>query len=173
MDYFQGVVTEYLRADRAVFVNTECYLSLQPGDTQPRGKSWYCDALAVNFRERAVYLCEITYSNSLQALMQRLQAWAENWSALRDAIRRDCAIPPEWPARPWVFIPEALQPTYSRKLSAILGLADGQNGMPAPRLTYLENVVPWRYRSWDRRCDSEADAQHGASSGCLTAPLKP
>jgi hypothetical protein len=173
MDYFQGVVTEYLRADRAVFVNTECYLSLQPGDAPPRGTSWYCDALAVNFRERAVYLCEITYSNSLQALMQRLCAWAKNWPALREAIHRDCSIPPEWPARPWVFIPEALQPTYKRRLSEIPELADGQGGMPAPRLTYLENVVPWRYRTWDRTCDSEVDVQPGASSGYLMAPLKP
>jgi len=173
MDYFQGVVTEYLRADRAVFVNTECYLSLQLENTPPRGTSWVCDALAVNFRERAVYLCEVTYSNSLQALIQRLRAWAENWSPLRDAIRRDCAIPPEWPARPWVFIPESLKPTYDRKLGALLSLAGGQNGMPMPRLTYLEAVVPWKYRSWDRRNESEADAQHEASSGCLTAPLKP
>lgn len=161
MDYFQGVVTEYLRADRAVFVNTECYLSLQPGDVHPRGTSWYCDALAVNFREKAVYLCEVTYSNTLQALMQRMQSWAENWPALRDAIRRDCAIPPEYSAQPWVFIPEALQPIYYRKLSAIMSRANCQNGMPMPRLTYLENVVPWRYRSWDRRCDSETDTQPG------------
>jgi hypothetical protein len=159
MDYFQGVVTDYLRANRAVFVNTECYLSLQAGDAPPRGTSWYCDALAVNFREKTVYLCEITYSNTLHALMQRLRAWAVNWPALRAALGRDCAIPPEWPVRPWVFIPEALKPTYSRKLIAILDSASSPDGMPIPRLTYLEDVVPWKYRTWDRHCDSEVDVQ--------------
>jgi hypothetical protein len=30
MDYYQGVVVEYLRADRSVFVNTECCIELNP-----------------------------------------------------------------------------------------------------------------------------------------------
>ena len=159
MDYFQGVVTEYLRADRAVFVNTECFLQLAPGDAPPRGTSWYCDAVAVNFRESAVYLCEITYSISLHTLFERLQSWAAHWTGLRSAICRDCAIPAAWPVRPWVFIPEALQPTYTRKLSALTHPVPPAEQMPAPRVTHLESVTPWKYRSWNRREeDGAADA---------------
>ena len=73
MDYFQGVVTEYLRAKREVFVNTEFLIQLDPGDVQVKGRSWYCDAVAVSFRDSAVYLCEITYSSSMHALITRLR----------------------------------------------------------------------------------------------------
>jgi len=80
--YFQEIVTEYLRADRAMFVNTECLIQLNPGDVVSKGTHWYCDAVAVNFRESAVYLCEVTYSTSLSALIGRLQAWSSNWVRL-------------------------------------------------------------------------------------------
>jgi len=56
MDYFQGVVTEYLRANRATFVNTECLIQLEAGDTPAKGQHWYCDAVAVNFKEKTVGL---------------------------------------------------------------------------------------------------------------------
>jgi hypothetical protein len=42
MDYFQGVVTEYLRADRTIFVNTECLIQLDGGDPPGKGRHWYC-----------------------------------------------------------------------------------------------------------------------------------
>jgi hypothetical protein len=62
MDYFQGVVTEFLRADRAMFVNTEYLIQLDPGTSLGKGRHWYCDALTINFKDSTVYLCEVTYS---------------------------------------------------------------------------------------------------------------
>jgi hypothetical protein len=56
MDYYQEVVTEYLRSDRATFVNTECLIQLEPGQMLGKGAHWYCDAMAVNFRESTLYL---------------------------------------------------------------------------------------------------------------------
>ena len=51
MDYYQGVVTEYLRANRATFVNTECCIQLNPGPHPDNsGPHWYCDAVAVNLQ---------------------------------------------------------------------------------------------------------------------------
>jgi hypothetical protein len=42
MDYFQGVVTDYLRANRATFVNTECCIQLNPGpNPDTGGPHWY------------------------------------------------------------------------------------------------------------------------------------
>jgi len=32
MDYYEGVVIDYLRADRALFVNTECCIQINPAD---------------------------------------------------------------------------------------------------------------------------------------------
>jgi hypothetical protein len=94
VDYYQGVVIEFLRADRAVFVNTECCIQLHTGASPDVGMHWYCDAVAINMRERQVFLCEITYSKILDALLKRLTGWNANWSALRLALVRDLCVPP-------------------------------------------------------------------------------
>jgi hypothetical protein len=159
VDYFQGVVSEYLRADRAMFVNTECLLQLAPGDVPAKGTSWYCDVVAANFRDCAVYLCEVTYSGTLHALIGRLQAWSDNWPGLRVALIRDCCVPETWQVQPWVFIPEDRHAVLKKKLPSLANIGDGPGNMPSPRVTYLEEVVPWKYRSWDRKVVApESDA---------------
>lgn len=156
MDFFQGVVTEFLRADRSVFVNSELLIQIDPGDSPEKGRYWYCDAVAVNFRESKVYLCEVTYSSGMSALLKRLSAWNGNWPGIRAAIARDCAIPADWPVVPWVFIPEERGPAFARRVSQLsLGIAEPP--MPSPRVTWLESVVPWKYRSWDRKVDALED----------------
>ncbi len=151
MGHFQENVTEYLRADRATFVNTECLIQLDPGDIVSRGTHWYCDAVAVNFRESAVFLCEVTYSASMGSLVGRLQAWASNWEALCRALRRDSCVPSNFAVCPWVFIPKSNHRQFERKLSSVLSGTAGPSTMPTPRVTYLESVVPWNYPSWDRK----------------------
>jgi len=145
MDYYQGVVGEYLDADRSVFLNSECLIQLEPGDRPPKGTSWYCDLLAVNLRESQAYLCEVTYSTSLTALVDRLHAWDSHWSAIRIALERDCSIPREWPVTPWIFLPEERRELLDSKLRV--------SALPKPRITYLESVAPWKYRSWNRAED--------------------
>ncbi len=154
MDYFQGVVTEFLREDRATFVNTEFLIQLELGDKPAKGQHWYCDAVAVSFRDKTAYLCEVTYSKSLNALLGRLEAWSSHWPALRSAIARDCLLQQDWRVRPWLFIPEDRNATLERKLPVLVTLGDGLAHMPKPRVTYLESVVPWKYRSWDRKGDA-------------------
>lgn len=151
MDYFQGVVTEYLRADRAVFVNTECLIQLQAGDSLAKGEHWYCDAVALDMRTRAVYLCETTYSANLGALFARLKAWSKSWGGIRAALIRDSAVPAGWPMQPWVFIPEGRGVLLREKLSFVEGIGSADGQMPFPRITHLECVVPWKYRTWDRK----------------------
>jgi len=57
--YYQGVVTECLRADRALFLITECCIQLNDGLNPDRsGPHWYCDAEAIYLRDRCVNLCE-------------------------------------------------------------------------------------------------------------------
>lgn len=55
MDYFQGVVTEYLVADKAVYVNTELLIQLDKGQFT-KERHWYCDAILSpdNRTEKAV-----------------------------------------------------------------------------------------------------------------------
>lgn len=156
MDYFQGIVTEFLRADRAVFVNTECCIQLNPGlNPDTSGPHWYCDAVAVNQRESAIYLCEITYSKSLASLQARLAGWAAHWTGVKAALVRDSALPPMWPVRPWIFIPASLAPSFEKKIQCIPNIGNGPDKMPTPRITALEEVLPWKYCSWNRTTDSE------------------
>lgn len=154
MDYYQGVVTEFLRADRAIFVNTECCIQLHPGTSPGAGMHWYCDAVAINMREHQVFLCEITYSRSLDALLKRLTGWNANWPALRLALVRDLCVPADWPVTPWVFIPSDREELLKLKL-ARLGqrAAETLTQMPKPKITHLERVAPWNYNAWDRKSE--------------------
>lgn len=150
LDYFQGVVTEYLVADRAAYVNTE--LLIQLDEKSPlKGRHWYCDAAAISFREKKMYLCEVTYSKSMSALSNRLLAWSIHWGELVAALKRDCRIPDDWQIEPWVFIPEKYSPALKRKIISLADDHNSINGMPYPRIIFLEDVMPWKYVTWDRK----------------------
>jgi hypothetical protein len=150
MDYYQGVVTEYLRADRAMFVNVECCVQLNEApNPDSSGPHWYCDAVAVNFRESMVYLCEISYSKTLDALVKRLKSWSKEWLSLRAAIVRDCHLPPAWTVRPWLFIPGDRRAMLDRKLATGVYGSGEPTAMPKVRITNLEDVAPWKYHSWN------------------------
>lgn len=163
MDYFQGVVTEFLRANRATFVNTECLIQLEPGDVPAKGRHWYCDVVAINFAERSVHLCEVTFSTTLHALFTRLAGWKSAWLGVKRALVRDCRIPEDWSVRPHVFIPSGRVAVYERKL-AMLERVPSVEGMPIPLVTHLEEVVPWKYRSWDRKLAGLADEAQSSKS---------
>ena len=92
MDFFQGVVTEYLVADSATFVNTELLIQLD-ADSAEKGRHWYCDAAAICLKESKLYLCEVTYSKTMASLAKRLLAWNECWPELVQALVRDCGVP--------------------------------------------------------------------------------
>lgn len=151
MDHFETIVLDYLRADRSMFVNYQCCIQLNPGSNpDTSGPHWYCDAVAVGFKQQAVYLCEITYASPPASLMRRLTAWSKDWLHLRQALARDSSLPASWPVTPWLFIPRSLQSRMSIFLSDL-----DTSEMPVPRITYLEDVLPWQYRSWDRVPDAE------------------
>ena len=145
-EYFQQVVVEYLRSSRSRFVNSECLIQLD-ADVTKKQRHWYCDFMTIDFSNSTVYLCEVTFSRTLQSLLKRLTAWELNWAEIAAAIHRDCRIPTEWHITPWVFVPEASAEIMSTKLAQL------PNGipprMPAPIITTLESVLPWKYRSWN------------------------
>jgi hypothetical protein len=153
MDYYQGQVVEYLRSDRAIFVNTECCIQLNPA-ANPKGREhWYCDAVACDFRDATVFLCEVSYSKQLSSLMKRLREWHQHWDLLREALKRDSCVPHTWTIRPWLFVPDHLVPTLIKGLTQITG--DLSSLRFGPRVTTLEAIQPWKIdRSWDRRGES-------------------
>lgn len=149
MDYFQGVVTEFLRAKRSQFVNTEYMINLDLDGIYLKGRHWYCDVVAIDFAEHTVHLCEVTYSKTLQAIIARLQAWSQEWPSVVSSIHRDSALTGEWAIAPRVFIPQELEPLLQSKLANISRPDDSSLHMPEPIVTALETVLPWRYRSWN------------------------
>ena len=154
MDYYQAVITEYLSADRALFVNNEFCLQLNEADNPDvSGPHWYVDALTLDFRDSTIFLCEMTYSASLDSLAKRLKGWAESWPLVKSAVCRDAYLPDDWQIRPWIFVPEALVPILLRKLSKID--FSSENAMPMPRVTTMEMVQPWNYRAWNRVGEKE------------------
>ncbi|HEY5210662.1 MAG TPA: hypothetical protein VIJ42_14590 [Stellaceae bacterium] len=150
MDYFESVVVGYLRANRALFVNTEYCIQLNAtANPDTSGPHWYCDALICDFRAKAVFLGETSFNKNLgdkkNGLVARLRAGNENWQGVLNALRRDSFLPPEWPVRPWLFIPEGLIPLLLRRLEEMRPLEF------VPRVTTLEKVQPWLYPSWNRQ----------------------
>jgi hypothetical protein len=86
------VVVEYLRADRAVFVNTECCIQLDKDRNVDKTKHWYCDAVAADFRHKTVFLCETSFATPPTSLINRLREWHANWSGDRAPAQK---------LRPW------------------------------------------------------------------------
>ena len=149
MDFYENVVVDYLRSDRAIFVNTECCIQLNQSDNpDTSGPHWYCDAVACDFRNHQILLCEISYSARLPDLTKRLKAWHENWDLVCRALVRDSFLLKDWQVRPWLFVPKDLVPLLLKRFEQISG-----TGRPlkfTPLITTLEMVQPWRYRSWNR-----------------------
>jgi len=157
MNYYESVVVDYLRADRALFVNTECCIQLNESDNpDTSGPHWYCDAVVCDLGSQQVFLVEISYNANIGGweggLIKRLRSWNENWLDLRGALVRDCCVPSEWPVRPWLFVPE-------ERVAALLGYLERIKAERTlafcPRITPLEMVQPWRYLSWNRKGEKQ------------------
>ena len=152
MNYYESVVMDYLRADRAVFVNTEYCIQINPGDNpDTSGPHWYCDAVALNFRSKEIFLCEISYAVHLADLVKRLKGWHANWKGVCAAVARDSFLSEPWPVRPWLFVPEGRVPFLEQRLAQMQPLQF------VHKITPLEMVQPWRYPSWNRKPDSEGN----------------
>jgi hypothetical protein len=159
VSYYQDIVTEYLRADRAMFVNTEYFIQLDAADVTSKGKTWYCDIVAVSFRDEKVYLCEVTYSKTMDALVKRLKAWSTNWSGVCAALVRDSVVPAHWSIQPWLFVPAAHAPLLKQKLASLHNVVDGHGQMPSPQIRNLESVAPWKYPGNCRLTDPDDDKE--------------
>jgi len=147
MDFFQGIVADYLRADRSCFINPEFFLANDLSEIdQDRKKFWYVDVLAIQTEECCAYLCEVTYAKPPTALLRRLKTWNQHWPAVCAGLYRDAGLPPElWEVRPWLFVPsDHIQPM----------LASVPQFTPAVKITPLEMTLPWKYH-WNRKGETK------------------
>lgn len=144
-DYYEGVVTEYLRADPSMFVRPQSCIQLKPGPLED-GEHWYCDIVAVRLREpRMVFLCEVTFAKTPTALFSRLLAWDAHWPEVRAALASDNGMPESWAVQPWVFVRGERLAYVRRKLAELLGPREAIGRMPQPLASSLDDVAPWKY----------------------------
>ena len=137
MSYYAEIVSEYLQA-RGQFIRREFFIALDKTPQQAKGRSWYVDVLAVDFGERTIWLCEVSFAKTLYALRARFKQWSDNWELIQQALRAEIAIGTEWQIRPWAFTPEELKPVYESGLQKIGPLAFD------PKWSTLEDTAPWR-----------------------------
>ncbi len=141
MDYFQGVVLEYLRADRSCFVNPEFWIrgNLKSAHDKPH---WFVDVLALQMERKEVWLCEVTYAKQPRALIQRLKDWKAHWTTINQTLKEDTFIDKDWPLIPWVFgAPDTL-----KVVDPVL-----KDLFPEGKSMSLDKVLPWLYCNYDRK----------------------
>jgi len=145
MDHYKAIVLDYLQSDRTVFVNTGC--CLRPSDAanlEKSGQQWVSDAVAIDLRHRAVYLCDIDYK--LHALLKKITAWAQNWRDIQACLQRNCMVPESWRVHVWLFIPRDTIEMLDAKLEELRR----KSGCPFKvKITALEDAQPWRFWTWD------------------------
>jgi hypothetical protein len=160
LDYYQGVVIDYLRADRSVFINSEyCIEPTESPDNVTCGDHWYCDAVAMDFRSKTIFLCEVTFAANLSALISRLSDWHKNWDEVQIAIIRqsnlDDIFVAGWSIKPWLFVPKERIGLLERRLDLI---GNGQELNFKYEITCLEDVQPWLYKPHNRLPDLRSKA---------------
>jgi hypothetical protein len=77
-----------------------------------------------------------------------LTDWANNWDELRAALVRDNHVHHSWKVETRAFFPRELRDVFDKKLSKISGIVGGQGQMPVPKVDYLEDIVPWKYKHY-------------------------
>ena len=151
MDHYKTVVMDYLQADRAVFVNTECCIQLdEPVDSGKPAPRCSCDAVAIDLRHRAVFLCETAFGHKLQPLIKKLSVWTKNWDSIETALRRDCKAPANWRVHVWLFVPKNSIERLDGKLEHLRQTIGSKFKV---KITALEDVQPWRVFTW-KRCEA-------------------
>jgi hypothetical protein len=97
----------------------------------------------VDFGEKAVYLCEVTYARGLAALLKRLSQWNTQWSGIKASQARDSKIIPDWSVTPRLFMPEAFLAEARGKIRKFNPVPGEEGRMPFPKMSSLESIVPW------------------------------
>jgi hypothetical protein len=144
MDYYEGVVGDFLSSDPTVFVKPQCPIQLRPGPRPAAGEHWYCDVVALSFRDPVtIFLCEVTTDVKAKRLIGRLHERDAYWPEVRAALARDNLLLPGWRVRPWALPPAAGADVLSRGISGFMVQAPGPDRMPRPLVTCLEDVAPW------------------------------
>jgi hypothetical protein len=83
MSYYEEIVAEYLCSERTRFVSPGFNLDLGGAGPFGKGRNWWIDVLAIDFKDKTVYLCEATFAKQPNYMFHRLRTWAALWSEIR------------------------------------------------------------------------------------------
>ncbi len=147
MDHYKAVVMDHIQADCALFVNTEYRIQLDGAADQKQPEHCSCDAVAIDLRHKAVYLCDAAFECKLPSLIDKLTAWTKNWDSIKTALQRDCRVPASWRIYAWLFVPKDSIEILDGKLEE---LRQSNGPKFKVKITALEDVQPWRTSSWSR-----------------------
>lgn len=158
MDHYKAVVRDFLQADPAVFLNARCRFRVdQAADTEGAGQHCSCDAVAIDLRYGAVYLCDAAFEEELHPLIEKLSAWTERWDSIKTSLRHECMVPANWRVYVWLFVPKDSIEMLDEKLEHLRQTIGSKFKV---KITALEDVQPWRASTWK---PSEAEWETNAS----------
>ncbi len=139
---------DYLQADWSVFINAECHFQLDGAvDAEKPKRPCSCDAVAIDLRHRAVYLCDTAFESKLLSLIEKLSAWIRNWDLIKTTLERDCSVPVGWRVYVWLFVPKDSIEMLDGELEELRRTSGSKFKV---KITALEDVQPWCASSWSR-----------------------
>lgn len=148
MEHYKTVVMDYLQADRALFVNTAFRTQFdKPEGPERPGRCWSCDAVAIDLRHGAAYVCQVAFDHKLQRLIKELFAWTKQWELIKAALQRDGRVPAMWRIHVWLFVPRDSIEMLDQELEHLRHTAGSKFKI---KITALEDVQPWRASTWER-----------------------
>jgi hypothetical protein len=169
VDYYQAVVMDYLRADRKLFLNTEFCIQLGDDLNPDKTKHWYCDAVTVDFGEETIWLVEVSFADQLASLRKRLADWESHWKVIPERVKElsgASKLCSEWSVRPWLFVRGNLKEPVRKKLEPF------QNGPLNAKIDSLDQVLPWKYASWNRPGLTLKHLEEVKAAIAKTAPIR-
>lgn len=145
------MVMDYLQSDRAVFVNAafRTQLDSSQGPEKPV-RGWSCDAVAIDLRHGAVYICQAAIEQKPLSLIKKLSAWNKKWELIKTAVQRDCKVPAKWRIHVWLFVPRESIEIFDSELEELRHVIGSKFKV---KITVLEDVQPWRASTW-QRCEA-------------------
>ena len=74
MSHYEKIIGEYLCYEQTRFVSPGFGLNLGGVGPHGKGRNWWIDVLAVDFKDETIYLCEATFAQKPKYMLQRLRA---------------------------------------------------------------------------------------------------
>jgi hypothetical protein len=142
MSHYEEIVAEYLCFGRTRFVSPGFSLDLGGVGPHGKGRNWWIDVLAVDFKEQTIYLCEATFARHPTYMFARLRAWTAVWPEICENLFRVTHAPHSWTVKPWIFTPNDLKSRIE------LGIAAIRDCPFDYKWTAFEDIVPWKRQQY-------------------------